>query len=247
MLQRRRAHKIVGLMLNAVVSVTQRCALGVFAIGICALGVVPMVVTAAVADEGETVAAPGIIVNIRVVKALGEIREDAPVVAVDKSEALTAGIVQSVVANITGASQELAAAPKQKVEPVLEDIGAKLSKLHYREFKLASSQDVAIPLMKKRVVYLSDGHTLAIRPLYVDGSKIGIWLRWVDAAGTRVLDTRMHFHEEETMLAGTEVPCSRSSAAAAHKAHAAKDQGDGGQGDGEHAATVLAIKVQPAS
>lgn len=197
----------------------------------------------AVADEGEAVTAPGIIVNIRVVKALGEIQEDGSAGVGGSAEKSPPGIIQSVVANITAASQELAPAPEQKVEPALDDIGSKLRKLHYREFKLASSQDVAIPLMKKRVVYLSDGHTLTIRPQYVDGSKIGIWLRWVDEAGTRVLDTRMHFHEEETMLAGTELPsCSRSRNAAALKADAKGQLVDGG-----HAATVLAIRVQPAS
>ena len=90
------------------------------------------------------------------------------------------------------------------VDDSLFDLAPKLEKLHFKKFHLVSSQDEVVPMMKKATMYLQDGNTLSVRPLYLDGPKIGMWLRWQSATGVKILDTRMHFHCGESMLTGTD-------------------------------------------
>lgn len=173
--------------------------------GICVAFVVLLVFPAlGAADESSPESAMVIRVRIRAVRALG----------LTHPTQLKTGVVLG------------AAMPLPQISPALEDISEKLKALNYREYKVASSQEVLVPLMKKRTVYLHEGNMLLVRPLYADGGNIGLWLRWIDGAGTRVLDTRMHFHERETMLTGTELT--------------------GADGRVGEAATVLAIDVSAA-
>lgn len=102
----------------------------------------------------------------------------------------------------------------------LNDIDGKLRKLPFLSFSLVSSRSETIELMKKETLFLSGGNELTIRPLYVEKGKVGLWLRWIDSAGAKVLDTRMHLATGESMVAGADA--------------------------GDDAATVLAIDVNPA-
>ena len=76
-------------------------------------------------------------------------------------------------------------------------------------------------MLQKEVLPLVNGHTLAVRPLYVSPNRIGLWLKWLDKGGVEILDTRLHFDPGESMLTGT----------------------DGNRGD---KGVVLAIDVKPA-
>jgi len=119
----------------------------------------------------------------------------------------------------------------------LGDINGKLSKLPYNSFSLVSSQTETIDLMKKETLYLTGGNELTIRPLYSENGKVGLWLRWIDSDGAKVLDTRMHLATGESMVAGAEVT----------DAGNAGDDNRGPENTGtEHrAAMVLAIDVSP--
>ena len=166
--------------------------------------------------QGHADAAPaeglmGIRVRVRAVRALGLVPN-----AQVQHAALASG----------GSAASAEESCSQRLDSALSDISAKLKALQYRDYKIASSQEVIVPLMKKRAMYLHDGNVLLVRPLYAEGESIGLWLRWVDGAGTRLLDTRMHFNERETMLAGAELSAT-----------------DGRASD---TATVLAIDVSPA-
>lgn len=105
-------------------------------------------------------------------------------------------------------------------EKTLHDIDGKLRKLPFHTFSLVSSQSERIDLMKKETLYLSGGNELTVRPLYSEHGKVGLWLRWIDSAGAKVLDTRMHLATGESMVAGADA--------------------------GQDTATVLAIDVNPA-
>lgn len=101
----------------------------------------------------------------------------------------------------------------------LNDIDVKLKKLPFKSFSLLSSQSQRIELMKRGTIFLSGGNELTIRPLYAEAGKVGLWLRWIDGAGTTVLDTRLHMAMGESMVAGADA--------------------------GQDSATVLAIEVEP--
>ncbi len=105
-------------------------------------------------------------------------------------------------------------------EKSLQDIDGKLRKLPFHTFSLVSAQSERVDLMKKETMYLTGGNELTVRPLYAAQGKVGLWLRWTDSAGAKVLDTRMHLATGESMVAGTDT--------------------------GQDTATVLAIDVNPA-
>jgi hypothetical protein len=101
----------------------------------------------------------------------------------------------------------------------LNDIDAKLKKLPFKSFSLLSSQSQRIELMKRGTIFLAGGNELTIRPLYAESGKVGLWMRWTDGAGAKVLDTRLHMAMGESMVAGADA--------------------------GQDSATVLAIEVDP--
>ncbi len=90
------------------------------------------------------------------------------------------------------------------VDKDLKDIDSQLRNLNYRFFHLVSSNNYFVPVLRKHTIYLAQGNALTVRPIYTDGSRVGLWLRWLNESGQRVLDTRMHFNGEETVLTGTE-------------------------------------------
>lgn len=93
---------------------------------------------------------------------------------------------------------------RPSVDDSLRDIQQQFQKLHFKKFRLVSSQQEVVPLMKKQMIYLVEGNTLAVRPFYLDGRKIGLWLRWIDGSGMKVLDTRIHFNCGESFITGTD-------------------------------------------
>ena len=86
----------------------------------------------------------------------------------------------------------------------LDDIRAKLEQLPFRHFSYLSSERVIIPIKRKQIVTFASGQTLALRPVYCEQEKIGLWLRWSEKNGDEILDTRLHVNPGESMLAGTD-------------------------------------------
>ena len=84
----------------------------------------------------------------------------------------------------------------------LEDVRSKLLQLPYRSFKLLSTLDVPVSLLKKTTIRLDDGQLLNVRLLYSNGKRVGMWVRWSDKDGLELLDSRMHFSCREPMLTG---------------------------------------------
>ena len=94
--------------------------------------------------------------------------------------------------------------PVSVVDSRIEDLRVKLQKLHYASFKLLGTQSQIVPLMQKGSLVLANGHSLTVRPLYIQPNRIGLWLKWLDRSGMEVLDTRLHFDPGESMLTGTD-------------------------------------------
>lgn len=88
------------------------------------------------------------------------------------------------------------------VDNRLDDIKRKLCKLQFHNFKMISSQETEVPIKRKQTLSLLNGQTLTLRPLYVEGDRVGLWLKWQDNSGMQILDTRMHLDSGESMLTG---------------------------------------------
>ena len=86
----------------------------------------------------------------------------------------------------------------------LHDISSKLLKLPYRSFQLLSTQKADIKLMTKETLSLPDDRKVTIRPLKMDEDRICMWIKWVDADGSTIIDSRMHFNTGEAMISGSE-------------------------------------------
>lgn len=91
-----------------------------------------------------------------------------------------------------------------KVDSRIDDLRPQLSKLHYASYKLLSDKSAVVPVTKRRVLNLANGHKLTLRPLYANDKRVGMWLKWSDAAGMEVIDSRVHFKCNENMLTGFE-------------------------------------------
>jgi hypothetical protein len=96
-----------------------------------------------------------------------------------------------------------------RIDGRLGDLADKLKKLPFRGFVFLSADQRGVSVRKKELISLVNGQTLSLRPLYseqVPGGtqKIGLWLRWQDRTGAEILDTRMHFDDGQSMIAGTD-------------------------------------------
>ena len=102
-----------------------------------------------------------------------------------------------------GGERSFASAPVA-LDPTIEDLRGKLQKLHFTSFTLLGTDTRQIELLQKVVMPLANGDTLAIRPLEIAGDRVGLWLKWRDRKGSEVLDTRMHFNSDESVVTGTD-------------------------------------------
>lgn len=107
------------------------------------------------------------------------------------------------------------------VEASLKDIAEKLEHLPFKNFQVLDAQNKIISVARRENIPLYGGYALDLRPLYVDQDRIGLWLRWTDSRGLRLVDTRMHITPDDTVVTGAD-------------------------GNGEEMGDVLAIKVSPA-
>lgn len=104
----------------------------------------------------------------------------------------------------------------------LEDLGPKLKRLPFGTFKLLYESSETMSLLTRHKVALSNGQSLCLRPVDSNGNQITMWLKWKGEDGMSILDTRVNFALNESMIVGIE----------------GKSEGTG---------TVLAISVTPKS
>ena len=145
--------------------------------------------------------------------------------AAERSAALTAGVANSDLPSFSGSKVLITVRTIEaqgrieetetdqqipvRIDGRLADLADKLKKLPFRGFVFLSADKRAISVRKKELISLVNGQTLALRPLYSElvpggSQKIGLWLRWQDRAGAEILDTRMHFDDGQSMIAGTD-------------------------------------------
>jgi hypothetical protein len=90
------------------------------------------------------------------------------------------------------------------VDSSLRDIQPKLMQLPFSSFKLLSAKQEQLSLLKKESLRLPNGQLLAFRPMYVDQKRVGLWLKWKDSDGAEILNTRVHFDTDDSVLTGTD-------------------------------------------
>lgn len=134
---------------------------------------------------------------------LGAVFLPAPSIAEDQSSERAA--VKIVVRTIQAAGSKAETAT-QSLDDSLNDLKPKLEMLPFASFKLLSSKEEQISLKRKETVGLPNGQSLAFRPMYVNKERVGIWLSWKDSDGSDILNTRLHFDADESVLTGTDYP-----------------------------------------
>ena len=90
------------------------------------------------------------------------------------------------------------------VDSELLDIKSKLAKYGYHRFRLLDSEERLVEENTVELIGLSEGHSITVRPVSLPHDRIGLWLRWRDAKGIEVLNTKLKFDSQESMLAGVE-------------------------------------------
>lgn len=142
--------------------------------------------------------APPVTVSVRVIQAGGRIGRGAElnpsaVRPLPGDAAMGVNMFQPRSPNLT-----------YKIDPRLSDIREKLMKLPFLHFRMIGQQQSVVSLKRKYIIDLPGGHVLALRPLYVEGPRVGMWMRWRERDGADVLDTRVHFNCGESMITGTD-------------------------------------------
>jgi hypothetical protein len=90
------------------------------------------------------------------------------------------------------------------VDGALADLQPKLAHLPFSHFHLLSRKEETITLRKKNSLQLPNGQSLVFRPIYMDTQKVGLWLNWRDKDGSEILNTRLHFDSQDSVLTGTD-------------------------------------------
>jgi hypothetical protein len=107
---------------------------------------------------------------------------------------------------IKGDLSDAAEEPVVRVDAALEDLQPKLAQLPFSSFKLLASKQEHVSLRKRQTLHLPNGQSLVLRPMYVDHKRVGVWLNWKDTGGTDILNTRIHFDADDSVLTGTDCP-----------------------------------------
>lgn len=90
------------------------------------------------------------------------------------------------------------------LEESLSDLKPKLTLLPFSSFRLISKKEQEISVKKKESLQLPNGQTLSFRPMYMENERVCVWLSWKDADGADILNTRIHFDADESVLTGTD-------------------------------------------
>jgi hypothetical protein len=86
----------------------------------------------------------------------------------------------------------------------LADLKPQLALLPFSAFHLISSKEEEISLKKRESFRLPNGQTLTFRPMYMEKERVGLWLSWKDTDGSDILNTRIHFDADDSVLTGTD-------------------------------------------
>jgi hypothetical protein len=92
----------------------------------------------------------------------------------------------------------------RKIDTALLDLAPKLSQLPFASFRLLASKRAQLSLRKRESILLPNGHSLAFRPVYLEGGRVALWLSWRDRLGADILNTRIHFDATDAVLTGTD-------------------------------------------
>jgi len=90
------------------------------------------------------------------------------------------------------------------LEESLADLKPQLALLPFSTFHLIASKEGEISLKKKESFRLPNGQTLTFRPMYMEKERVGMWLSWKDTDGSDILNTRIHFDADDSVLTGTD-------------------------------------------
>jgi hypothetical protein len=90
------------------------------------------------------------------------------------------------------------------VDENLSDLQEKLIHLPFNTFRLLSKKEETLALKTRDSLQLPNGQSLMFRPIYMDQRKVGLWLNWKDRDGSEILNTRVHFDSQDTVLTGTD-------------------------------------------
>lgn len=101
-------------------------------------------------------------------------------------------------------SPDQGATTQTQLDPTLGDIGAKLSRLPFAKFHLLAAKEETITLRKRNSIKLPNGQSLAFRPMSTENKKMGLWLNWKDSDGSEILNTRVHFDADDSVVTGTD-------------------------------------------
>lgn len=101
-----------------------------------------------------------------------------------------------------GSAEDRAARKADLNQPGIKDIKDKLKKLKYNHLTLMSEQEKKVTMNSKETFTLADGHLISFRPVSKKKDKVCLWLNWKDSSGMNVLDTRLHFNGNETVITG---------------------------------------------
>jgi len=94
---------------------------------------------------------------------------------------------------------------KINIDDGLSDLHDQLESLDFSKFTLLKVVQKKTAVKQKVVFSLCSKQTLTVRPLYRENGKVGLWLRWNDADGAPLLDTRMHIDSAHPILIGNPV------------------------------------------
>lgn len=111
-------------------------------------------------------------------------------------------VVRSIQASGPKGSSSATAEPV--IDETLTDLKQKLGMLPFSSFKLISSKEEQISLKRKETVRLPNGQSISLRPMYMNKERVGLWLSWKDTDGNDILNTRIHFDADESVLTGTD-------------------------------------------
>lgn len=93
---------------------------------------------------------------------------------------------------------------RTQLDPELKDIEGRLINLPFSRFQLLASKNETITIKQKNSLQLPNGQKLTFRPMYMDHKKVGLWLNWRDKDGSEILNTRVHFDSNESVVTGTD-------------------------------------------
>ena len=116
------------------------------------------------------------------------------------------------------------------LDPRLEDLREKFIHLPYSDFKLNAEATKFISIKQKEPIRFMNGQRVYVRVVDYTNEESTIWLRWINASGEVLLDTRMGVIFNDAMVIGLDqmTPLRDST-----------QQSKSGQG------LVLAVKVSP--